>query len=538
MCRFEFPGGVTWRWAILLFSLSQYACASNSTVSPLPDEAKTSAAPERPNILVITVDDMNADSVGVFGSQVPAITPHIDALAKQGIRFENAHVQVANCMPSRNVMWSGRYPHSNGVEGFLPVAQPGYPTLGDVLRSEGYFTAIRHKLKDSTPYTPFPWDRVLDDHAPGGRPHRKDARSYGLSVTDGIASARAANKPFFLLINVADPHLPFFGLDKKGHPVEDPHIPSRIYQASDVEVPGFLPDHPVVREELAHYFSSVRRADDAVGAILEALAHSGQADNTLVMFVSDHGMPFPFAKTQLYHRSTHTPLILRWPRGMGVGTVDSSHLVSAVDFMPTLLEAAGAPLPDGLQGYSFLDLLVEQAPRDSDSAPPARPEYVIKEYNQNSGWQRAPMRAVQSERYLYVFNPWSNGKRTLKSATLKTRTYQTMEALSATDEAMAARIHHLRHRSVEEFYDLQSDPDCLHNLVDEAAVRVALERHRSWLGQWMQRTEDHAQAAFAGRSDRAALDAYMAAQNKAVAEQAKWYKGIRDAMRKNRKNPG
>ena len=156
--------------AVLLFAtalmLALSGCASY--------ESTVQQAPQRPDILVITVDEMNADSVGVFGARVAGTTPNIDQLAAQGLRFDRAHVQVANCMPSRNVMWSGRYPHSNRVEGFVQVRDPGYLTLPEVLQSAGYFTAIRHKLKDSTPYNPFPWDRVLDEHHPGGKPHRKD----------------------------------------------------------------------------------------------------------------------------------------------------------------------------------------------------------------------------------------------------------------------------------------------------------------------------------------------------------------------------
>src|SRR6185503_16709296 len=103
-------------------------------------------AADRPNILIITTDDMSADSVGAFGCKLAGTTPHMDQLAKDGLRFRHAHVQVGNCMPSRNVMWSGRYPHNNRVEGFYQVRNPGYPVLADLMKAGGYFTAIRHKV--------------------------------------------------------------------------------------------------------------------------------------------------------------------------------------------------------------------------------------------------------------------------------------------------------------------------------------------------------------------------------------------------------
>jgi N-sulfoglucosamine sulfohydrolase len=506
----------------LIFALCLAGCATSR--SPVPQEAT-----RPPNILVITVDDMNADSVGAFGAAVPDATPHIDALARAGLRFERAHVQVANCMPSRNVMWSGRYPHSNGVEGFVPVSDPGYPTLADSLREGGYFTAIRHKVRDSTPYTPFPWDKVLDDSPSGEKHHRKDPGSYGRSTTDGIAGAAAAGKPFFLLINIADPHLPFYGLDRRGRQFDDPHIPSRVYSADEVVVPGFLPEHPDVRAELAHYWSSVCRADDAVGAVLEALEASGEAQNTLVLFLSDHGMPFPFAKTQLYHHSTRTPLIVRWPDQVEAGSVDDQHLVSAVDLMPTLLAAAQVPVPAGVQGHSFLPAL------RGESA--AGFEHVIKSYNQNSVGQRTPMRAVQSEQYLYLFNPWSDGKRVMKSATLRMRTFAVMQELGAAQPQWAQRAHHLLYREVEEFYDVQADPDCLDNRVNDPTLAAQVAAHRATLAGWMSETDDHALPAFIGRSDPAALSAYMRDQTAQASEQTRWQRLIRKHLRDAAQSP-
>src|SRR5437899_6612476 len=98
------------------------------------------SAAERLNVLIITIDDMSADSVGVFGCKLAGTTPNMDQLAKDGLRFAYAHVQVGNCMPSRNVMWSGRYPHNNHVEGFYQVKNPGYPHLVDLMKGAGYFT--------------------------------------------------------------------------------------------------------------------------------------------------------------------------------------------------------------------------------------------------------------------------------------------------------------------------------------------------------------------------------------------------------------
>lgn len=484
--------------------------------------ASTGAA-GRPNLLLITVDDMNADSVGVFGSSVPDITPNIDQLAKEGLRFERAHVQVANCMPSRNVMWSGRYPQSNKIEGFYQVRDPGYPTLTDLAKKAGYFTAIRHKLQDSTPYFPYEWDMVLDA-LPGGEKYGiKDAKSYGLSTAQGIRGAKSAGKPFYLLINVADPHVPFFGLNRRGKEVDDAFLPSRIYSAGEVSVPGFLIDDTVVRQELAHYYSSVRRADDAVGQILLALKESGETDNTIVMFLSDHGMPFPFAKTQLYHQSTRTPLIFRWPGVIKAGSVDSEHMVSAVDILPTLLDGIGEALPKGIEGRTFLPLLNGETQGGRDR--------VFKAYNENSAGQRAPMRAAETPQFLYIFNPWSDGERALFSATNGTKTYKRMVELAKDNTQIAQRLTFLKHRVLEEFYDVQSDPDCLVNLIDDPAHQRQIGNLRNSLEGWMRDTQDPMLEAFLGRQKPGVLAAYMREEEVMSQKRREWTKAIRESLK-------
>lgn len=482
------------------------------------------AAASRPNLLLITVDDMNTDSVGVFGSSVEGTTPNIDKLAREGMRFERAHVQVANCTPSRNVMWSGRYPHSNKVEGFYQVRKPGYETLSDLMQKAGYFTAIRHKVASSTPFSPYGWNLVLGQSTDEAQPHVSDAAAYGTATTQGINAAKQAGKPFVLMINIADAHVPFYGLDKFGAPVEDPFKPSRIFSADEVTVPGFLVDDPVIRQEISHYFSSVRRADDAVGHIMRALADSGEADNTLVMFLSDHGMAFPFAKTQLYHYSTWTPLIFRWPGTIKKDSVDGRHMVSAIDILPTLLEAVGAPLPPGLEGRSLLPLLTgsEQANR----------EYVIKEYNENSGGNRAPMRAAQSARYLYIFNPWSDGTRVMESASFDTRTYQRMMALAREDAKIAQRMHLLKHRVVEEFYDIENDPNCLVNLIDNPAYKKDIADLQSALEDEMRRTQDPALDVFVNRADQKVREEYMLEVKRLERERREWRLLIKEALQK------
>ncbi|MCA9047826.1 MAG: sulfatase [Planctomycetaceae bacterium] len=474
---------------LLIVALSGWIVSSDNLVS--------AAAP---NILFISVDDMSCDSVGVFGCALPDTTPNIDRLASQGMRFEYAHVQVGNCMPSRNVMFSGRYPHSNGVEGFYQVRNPDYPVLCDLMKEAGFFTAIRGKVSHSTPYSPYAWDLVLDE-IDGDRQHIKDVQSYYRSAARGIEAAGKAGKPFCLLINVSDPHKPFYGMNGSQTVVDDPHVPSRIFSPDEVPIPGFLFDHPSVRLELAHYYSSVRRADDCVGAVLKALSESQHDNDTVVVFLSDHGMPLPFAKTALYHHSTHTPWIVRWPGVVAAGGHDTQHMISAVDLLPTLLDVAAIDHPEGLQGRSIVPLLRGESQSGRNM--------VFKEYNENSGGFRNPMRSVQTRKFGYIFNPWSNGSRTFRTATTGTLAYRTMRELSATDSALAARLHTFEYAQPEQFFDYEKDPDALHNLIDDPRYSTQIAELRQALECWMEQTEDHALPAFRNRTSPEALEEYM-----------------------------
>ncbi len=473
----------------------------------------TSAAFAAPmNLLIVTVDDMSCDSMGVYGCPVKGTSPWMDSLASQSLRFEHAHVVVGNCMPSRNVMWSGRYPHNNGVEGFYQVPNAKHPHLVDVMQKAGYFTAIRGKVSHSTPYHPYHWDAVLDTLPDGSQAHIKDAKSYGISTQMGIDAATKADKPFCLMINISDPHKPFYAQGKGGQVFDDPHVPSRIFNADEMIVPGFLFDDPQVKQELAHYYSSVRRADDCVGEVLDVLEKSGQADNTVTIFLSDHGMPLPFAKTQVYHHSSRTPLMVRWPGVIKPGTVDTEHMVSAVDLLPTILDILDLASPPKMDGRSFEPILKGKSQPNRD--------FVIKEYNENSGRSRDPMRAIQTKEFLYIFNPWSNGERIFATATNGTQTYRKMKELAETNSQIHARHELYQHRVVEELYNIADDPDCLVNLIESKDVSANLDYLRLNLERVMQETDDHCLQPFKDRDEPEKLEAYVLAKEKEASERS------------------
>lgn len=484
-------------------------------------------AADRLNVLFIITDDMSCDSVGAYGSKLKEITPNMDRLAGESFRFNQAYVQVGNCMPSRNVMFSGRYPHNNKIEGFYEVRNPGYPVMSDLMKGAGYFTGIRGKVSHSTPYTPYPgWDVVLDVLPDGTQAHPKNPESYYVSTKDGIARAKKAGKPFCLNINISDPHKPFYNEDGKS----EVNKPSRVFTATEVPVPGFLPDDPAIREELALYYSSVRRGDDALGAVLRALRESGDNEHTLIVFLSDHGMPLPFAKTQLYFHSTRTPLMVRWPGVTKAGTIDDSHLVSGVDLLPTLLEITGVPAPQGLDGRSFAPILRGQPQEGRD--------FVVTEYNENSGGFRHPMRSIMTKDFAYIFNPWSTNGRVMATATKGTVTYRRMQALAKTDPKVAARLALFDRRVPEECFNYATDADALDNLIARPEFGAQRDALIQRLEAWMVQTRDPMLDVFRSRQDPNARETYMkAVETEAAARHTTTNKGGKKKGGKKKANP-
>ena len=447
----------------------------------------TQAVADRPNVLLITVDDMNWDSVGVYGCPLSGVTPNIDKLARQGMRFERAHVTIAICQPTRAVWMTGRYPHRSGALGFDPI-QPDVPTLVEALSHAGYYTGLMAKVPHVVPTRKRTWDMIVPGRQLGtGR----DPKKYRHYAAEFLTRAKASGKPFFLMANAQDPHRPFAGSDQERRRWKNARRrPSvrRTFTPEEVPLPGFLPDLPEVRREIAEYFTSVHRADEVVGALLAALDDAGLADHTLVMFLSDHGMPLPFAKTNCYDHSTRTPWIVRYPSVTKPSSVDSTHFISGIDLSATILDAAGLPPLSGCDGTSFLPLLKGQSQEGR--------ERVYTYINTTAAKNSYPMRSVRDAGFGYIWNGWSNGKTVFRNESQSGRTMAAMRRAANTDPAIAKRVDLFLHRVPEELYDYSQDPDALHNLAGTPEHRQELERYRRLLLEHMKRTGDPQLPAF------------------------------------------
>jgi N-sulfoglucosamine sulfohydrolase len=454
------------------------------------------------NILLITADDLNFSSVGYMGSTVDAISPNLDKLATQGIVFKNAYINAAVSQPSRAVLATGLYPHNNGVEGFFHTPKE-IPTLMSILQDNGYTVGIAGKVVHSTPISNYHWDQEKDefDIAAG-----KDPERYYQEFTRFVKSAKESGKPFYFMANSHDPHRPFHGSeqDKVMKAKYNYPNPSRVYSPDEVVVPGFLPDLPLVREELAQYFSSARRLDDMVGKVLQVLEEQGVADNTVVMFLSDNGMSQPFAKTNCYMNSTHTPWIVRWPGVVKEGATDSEHFIAGIDFTPTALEICGIKSSAQFDGKSFLPLLSGKKQKGRDR--------VYTQFYETSAKNRYPMFAVQSAKYLYIFNPWSDGAYRFKNESQAGLAFKGMSEAGSSNQAIQQRVDLLLYRVQEEFYDLEKDPDALVNIADDPASEKWIASYRNDLEQWMKTYHSEALEAFQNRQHPEIVRKYMETQ--------------------------
>jgi N-sulfoglucosamine sulfohydrolase len=457
----------------------------------------------RPNILLIIADDLNWDSIGIEGSGgIEGLTPHIDGLAGQSLRFEHAHVTTSACWPSRHALLSGRYAHRSGGEGFAPLRFADVPILPAVLHEAGYRVGAIGKTKHSKPHTSFEWDLSV---SPFGSGQGRNPRLYAECLERLIDEASAEQQPFFLMANSHDPHRPFNG---QGNPKRftreaTPAMhPARTLKAEDITVPAFLPDLPGVREDVRAYYESVGRCDETVGALLGALKAKGQEDNTVVIFLSDNGMAFPMAKANCYRQSTRTPLILRWPGHFKAGEIVRNQVISGVDLMPTLLGLAKVELPAGIDGRSFQPILLgEQQPEQA---------FAFTQYFGSTLGAVVPMRAVQGKRFGYNFNPWADGKNQFIMVEYwSTPSMEAIATASASSAELSAYMQKLVFRTPEELYDYDRDPHGLNNVINDPEYKEHAQSMRDELEQWMVRVADPALGAFRQRSSPAALREYV-----------------------------
>jgi N-sulfoglucosamine sulfohydrolase len=425
-----------------------------------------SAQPDRPNFLLITCEDMGPD-LGCWGAET-AHTPNLDALAEEGIRFTSAYANAPVCSPARSAMLLGRYQTSFGSSNHRsrPPLEPGTRGYAGWLRDAGYFCTNHAKLDLNASN----WREIEAATFDEGRGWWEDAR---------------AGRPFLAIRNLEVTHqsrTSVWPRERYEREIRDRLSPEERHDPADMAVPPYYPDTPAVRGELARYADCVTMMDRQVGELLERLERDGLADDTIVLFFSDHGAGHTWHKRSGFDRGARVPLIVRIPekwahlRTAPVGGVDP-RVVSFIDIGPTLLAAAGEEIPEAMHGRNFLS-----------NEPPHRYAFVARDRIDE---ELDHVRSVFDGQYAYVrfLNPhrphWApNGYASTSAVYGELVRFWQSGRLEE-----PARSYFAEPRPPEALFDLANDPHEVHNLAGDpahadrlAAMRAALTTHMRRIG--------------------------------------------------------
>ncbi|HRE82225.1 MAG TPA: sulfatase [Opitutaceae bacterium] len=432
--------------------------------------AATLAAASRPNFIIIIGDDISAADIGSFGN-TGIRTPNIDRLAIGGRVFDQAYVTSSSCSPSRCSLLTSRYPHNLETAAELHGALPaGLPLLPQLLREAGYYTVQSGKAHfGETPgRVTGPALAAFDVVGDGELDENAGGKSGANRWADRLRE-RPRDRPFFMWFAAHD-----------AHRVWDAESFTGKAQPADVRVPPELVDTPETRKDLAHYYDEIMRLDHYVGEVMTELARQEAWEDTVVVFLTDNGRPFPRAKTRLYDDGIKTPLIIHAPKVI-FQPGRTSALASTIDLTPTLLEIAGVARPPTFQGVSLLPVLHDPAATVRD--------YIFAEQN----WHNfaAHVRMVREGAFVYMRNAWPERPLPGASDTYYTPSADDLKARRDTNQLNTLQKDvFLAPRPTEELYDLSSDPIQKVNLARVTQPPEALSRLRAVLDRWTKETGD------------------------------------------------
>jgi arylsulfatase A-like enzyme len=328
-------------------------------------EAQTPEETDHPNILIFVADDAGWRDFGAYGNDAIQ-TPNIDRLAEGGLQFEQAFLTTSQCSPSRISILTSLYPHATGAEDLHMPLPEDTRILPSYLSDTGFYTGHMKKTH----------------YGPHGEA-QFDWYSENLSKDFPVFLDEAEEDPFFLWVGFSDPHRPYGDAPN-------------VHESDDVKVPPYLIDTRETRSDLVEYYDEIHRMDRQIGQFMEELEQRDQIKNTLVIFLSDNGAPFPRAKGTAYDEGVRTPLIFNWPERIPPGS-HYKGLTSVIDLTPTLLDLVGHPIPDEMQGESIRKVLTDQTQPGQD--------YVYSERNWHDNDEH--IRSLRTDRYKLIQNAYT-----------------------------------------------------------------------------------------------------------------------------------
>lgn len=420
------------------------------------------AADERPNVIWLTCEDISPN-LGCYGDDY-AITPVLDELARQGVRYTHAVGISGVCAVNRSCLITGMYPTTIGSQDMrsrirLPDSLPTYSKL---LRDVGYYCTNNSK----TDYN-----------------FQAPAEAWDESSKEAHWRNRQPGQPFFAVFNYTGTHES--QIWEQNHSLHAAKLsPEELHDPAEAPIPPFHPDTPETRRDWANYYDNITALDHWIADHLNELAEADLAENTIVFFYSDHGVGMPMCKKWVWDWGLRVPLIIRFPEALqhlapaGSGKT-VNRIVSFVDFPPTLLSLLGVPVPKHMQGQAFLG---------AQRQPPRQYAFAIRD--RMAEWY-ATVRVVRDQQYQYHRNfmphlPWTP----FTSYTLTMPTAQVWTRLHEEGKLPPVQERYFHAKPSEELYDVTADPHMIHNLAEDPDYEDVILRMRKQLHAWQLSTRD------------------------------------------------
>lgn len=432
---------------------------------------------KRLNVLFITADDLGLE-LGCYGETLIQ-TPNMDELATSGVQFEIAYVAQASCSPSRSAMFTGLHTHSTGQYGLTNTGFALHPKLHDktipnLLKPAGYRTGIIGKLHVA------PEESFQFDFRDTNSGKTRQVRWVAERVEQFLQ--QTGDELFFLMVNYSDPHAFRRPEDRRKwyFPPQVDGLPKNPLQPSEKTLFAFQQiDTPEQRVRTAGYYNAVQRLDDGIGMLMDVLEKHRRCDDTLVIFIGDHGPPFARGKTTVYEAGIRIPFIVRWP---GVSRpMRSRAMVSTIDILPTILDATGVAPAGKMHGKSLRPVL-------ENANAPWR-EYLVAEFHFHGSRPFYPRRAIRDHRYKLIHNLLA-GKAKPSTGIDADPAYKVSREPRYDGTPVRRAFDTFADPPEFELYDLEEDAVEFNNLAGKPEYRSIQERLAKALLEYRKQTDD------------------------------------------------
>ncbi len=426
--------------------------------------SQTNNSFKKPNLVFILADDCTLWDLTCYGS-VDSKTPNIDKLAMEGMKFNNCYQAAPMCSPTRHNIYTGLYPVKSGAYPNHTQANTDTRSMVHYLKPLGYRVALSGKRHINPPEV-FPFEYL-------GKKNNPDFAS----IESFLQEVTNTTEPFALILCSNEPHTPW----NKGD--------TNLFDLELITMPPHYVDTRETRKAFRNYLAEINFLDDQVGQTMKLLEEYQLEDNTMVIFASEQGNSFPFAKWTCYEAGVKSALIARMPGMINPGT-ESNAIVEYVDILPTFIDIAGGNKISALDGKSLVPLFIEEKQKIKDYAYSIQTTRGI-----NNGSEYYGIRTVVNDRYRYIWNLTSEVEflNNVNNSKKLTPWFQTWLEIAEEEGYAKDLVIKYRIRPKEELYDIKKDKWCLVNLAEDKQYASIKKKLRKQLLKWMKACGDEGQ---------------------------------------------